>query len=94
MTMNFETARDDLKVANQELAETEAKVEKLQNLLLNTELERDQKHHLVESHVETEKVLTNQANILLQTADETTSNLDKLYRKLDRKKLVSYLNFD
>jgi len=90
----WKETKEDLIVANQDLVESRTKVEKLQHLLLNTELERDQKQHLVESHVETEKALTNQASILLRTTEETTSDLDKLYKKLDRKKHVEEANLE
>ena len=82
----LEETQEDLNLANQVLAETRGKVDTLQQQLVQTKLERDQQEHLVETHVKTEENLSKEAEILLQTTEETTSNLDKLYRKLDRKK--------
>jgi len=96
---NFFRIQENLKVLELELQETrddlgicksllERKTEELKNTrdkLKEVELERDQKSYLVKKHTKTESKLTGEAGELLNTVVDATSNLEKMYRKLDRK---------
>ena len=75
-----------MRTCNEVLEQTTKNLEDTRAELNSIRSDRDQKSHLVEHHVKTEQELTAQARKLLTTTDDATSNLEKLYRKLDRKK--------
>jgi hypothetical protein len=51
-----------------------------------TEREKEEQCHLVEKHVSTEKELLSQAQTLLNIADTTTVDVQKLHDKISYKK--------
>ena len=63
---------------------TKCELETTQKHLQYTKQQRDEKQHLLEHHVEKGTELYDQASELLQTVDESTSDVDKLHSKLDR----------
>lgn len=86
MQGELEETQDDLVACNEVLKQTTQTLEETRSELNFIRSERDQKSYLVEHHVQTERELTAQATKLLSTTDDATANLEKLYRKLDRKK--------
>ncbi|XP_043277605.1 kinesin-like protein Klp61F isoform X2 [Venturia canescens] len=62
------------------------------NDLLTTQYDRDIQKHLVEKHVNTEKILYSQAKTLLKVADIATDDTYKLHDKIFRKKRVEEEN--
>jgi len=67
---------------------TKCVLESTQKHLQVTKQQRDEKQHLLEHHIEKGTELYGQASELLQTVNETTSDVDGLHSKLDRTGIV------
>ena len=91
MKSQMDELQDDLKVCNEVLADKTAQLEAVLAELENVKQDRNQKTHLLKKHVVTEKKLSSQAKQLLSTTEEATATLDKLYKKVDRKKYAFIL---
>ncbi|CAG7709471.1 unnamed protein product [Allacma fusca] len=76
------------------LEETRSKLMHTEKQLRKAEQAKEEQEHLVEKHVVTEKKLANEATSLMSTADEVTSNIERLYNKLERKRHVEQTNLE
>ncbi|XP_074642066.1 kinesin-like protein KIF11-A [Tubulanus polymorphus] len=74
------------------LEQTTKTLDKTKTKLQTTIYERNAQKHLVNEHVKTEKTLYSQANELLQTVDESTTDVIGLHAKLDRFRSVETQN--
>ncbi|GFR05689.1 kinesin-like protein KIF11-A [Trichonephila clavata] len=104
----FNTTKEELMKTSEQLTETVKKYEETASELTNTTsaldytkdvlaktaLDRDEKEYLINIQKKTESKLTQQAQMLLQVANETTSDVNKLHEKIDRKKIVERMNED
>jgi kinesin family protein 11 len=84
--MILEETKDDLVAANAVIENLKFNIESLAAKLYETESLKQELEHLVEARTETENKLSNEANTLLGTATESTTNLEAIYTKLERKK--------
>ncbi|XP_011504063.1 PREDICTED: bipolar kinesin KRP-130 [Ceratosolen solmsi marchali] len=100
---NKEKIFTDLKIEYESttnaLYKTKEKLESTKNVLITTQNElsdiafdRDLNKHLVEKHVTTERVLLNQAQTLLNVAENATMDTQKLHEKINRKKQIEEEN--
>lgn len=89
----FEETEKELEVTSKSLATTSKKLTKTVVDLHSTRTDRDEQKHLVEVHVNSEKILSTQAKELLSVADVTTSHIEKLHEKVDRVKSVETNNW-
>lgn len=69
----------------EDLYRTKNDLNTTRNVLKDTELDRDVHKHLVDRHATTEKVLSKQAQILLEVAETATTDTQKLHDKIMRK---------
>lgn len=82
----LEEMKDDLNAANVLIADLRKKVSKLGHKIRSLENEKEEVEHIVKVQMDTEVKLKDEASTLLNTAEETTVNLEALYNKLERKK--------
>ncbi|GIX90330.1 hypothetical protein CDAR_506912 [Caerostris darwini] len=75
-----------------ELSNTTHALVYTQEVLSKTALDRDEKEYLINVQKKTEGKLSQQAQVLLQVANETTVDVSKLHEKIDRKKKVEKMN--
>ncbi|XP_021944821.1 kinesin-like protein KIF11-A isoform X2 [Folsomia candida] len=90
----LEEMKDDLNAANVLIADLRKKVSKLGHKIRSLENEKEEVEHIVKVQMDTEVKLKDEASTLLNTAEETTVNLEALYNKLERKKGVERTNLD
>lgn len=83
--MELEEKQTELRKTNFSLRETK-------QTLRTTILERDQNQYLVDVHSKTENHLHHQASTLLDTVEDSISDVDGLHSKLDRKHSVEAHN--
>lgn len=80
---------DDLKSNVDEkqavIADLRARLARTEETLTNTKERKDELDYLVSAHVQTEEKLTGEANVLMDTAKDTVSIIDKLHGRLERK---------
>ncbi|XP_014205799.1 kinesin-like protein Klp61F isoform X2 [Copidosoma floridanum] len=93
---NKEKLFSDLQVqfeqTNNALHQTKNSLINTKNELEKTAYDRDVQKHLVEKHVDTEKVLLNQAKTLLTVAEIATNDTQQLHDKISRKQKVETEN--
>ncbi|KAF4519419.1 hypothetical protein B566_EDAN008646 [Ephemera danica] len=90
----------ELEEKSQLLEQTSKTLEGTRDMLVNTqeklqhtEEDRDEKAVLLENHMVTEEVLTTQATTLLEVADQSTTDLQRVHDKLDYKRSLEEQNF-
>ncbi|GFU14469.1 kinesin-like protein KIF11-A [Nephila pilipes] len=102
----FNITKEELMKTSEQLSETVQKYEETaselssttdalvytQDVLTKTTLDRDEKEYLINVQKKTEGKLTQQAQMLLQVANETTDDVNKLHEKINRKKMVEKIN--
>eukprot|EP00040_Diaphanoeca_grandis_P037293 m.242177 g.242177 ORF g.242177 m.242177 type:complete len:1048 (-) comp33791_c2_seq1:202-3345(-) len=82
-----------LETTEKQLVTTENKLEETESTLATTVVEKEEKSFLLEAQVATEKSLQQNASKLLQVTETTTSHIDALHRKVQRKDKVEQDNF-
>ncbi|XP_043480001.1 kinesin-like protein Klp61F [Leptopilina heterotoma] len=88
----FDELQSQYKVQTEDLYRTKNDLNTTRNVLKDTELDRDVHKHLVDRHATTEKVLSKQAQILLDVAETATTDTQKLHDKIMRKTRVEEEN--
>ncbi|KAI0224733.1 Kinesin-like protein KIF11-A [Lamellibrachia satsuma] len=83
---------EELEATSALLAETKEALMETRHKLTHTRRDRDEQRHLVDTHVNTERKLHDQAVQLLQTAEVSTQDVYGLHAKLDRKNTVEEKN--
>ena len=96
--MTKDAELNDLKEDNDTLRailnETKARLAEIEDNLRREEQAKEEQKYLVERHVLTEQNLQQEAKVLMSTADEVTSNIERLWTKLERKRYVlSFIRF-
>lgn len=81
-----------LEQTTETLTQTKSQLVETKENLKEKAIECDEQKFLVNEHVKTEKVLFTQAEQLLSTANESTSDVDGLHAKLGRKQIVEIKN--
>ncbi|XP_054153934.1 kinesin-like protein KIF11 [Oppia nitens] len=84
---------EELEITNKNLMKTSQQLNETKGNLRQTRRDRDEQKHLVEVHVNSEKLLTTQAKQLLDVTEQTTCDVNKLHNKVDRQKTVETKNF-
>ncbi|XP_033098854.1 kinesin-like protein KIF11 [Anneissia japonica] len=83
---------EQLEETSKTLEDTQANLTTTKKVLRDTTQDRDEQKHLVSKHVTTEKSLYSQATSLLGVTKESTSDVEGLHAKLDRKRAVEKHN--
>ena len=78
----------ELEATSAKLADTEQNLECTKVVLEKTATEKEEQEFLVKEHVKTETLLKEQANLLLETSEESSNDLKLVHDKLERLKFV------
>lgn len=85
LNMKIESFQTELETTKADLTEKQNDLIQTRIALKNAHQAFQEQMHLVSKVDETEKILKDQAKKLLSVANESTSDISKLYDKLDRK---------
>ena len=88
----FNMTKEKLEETEQTLEDTTNKLVDTKKNLVKTRVDRDEQKFLVSQHIKSEAKLHSQATQLLGTVEISTSDVEGLHSKLDRKKNVEAKN--
>uniref|UniRef100_A0A0K8VEY2 Kinesin-like protein n=1 Tax=Bactrocera latifrons TaxID=174628 RepID=A0A0K8VEY2_BACLA len=88
VSLNLVEKTEELKRAEQNLNQTQGALQLTKRILNNTKRRYKEKKVLLQSHMKTEEVLTNQALEILDVADIATKDTHQLHSTIERRKDV------
>ncbi|XP_036217551.2 kinesin-like protein Klp61F [Bactrocera oleae] len=88
VSLNLVEKTEELKRAEQNLNQTQGALQQTKRILNNTKRRYKEKKVLLQSHIKTEEVLTNQALEILDVADIATKDTHQLHSTIERRKDV------
>eukprot|EP00043_Microstomoeca_roanoka_P016079 m.162391 g.162391 ORF g.162391 m.162391 type:complete len:1020 (+) comp16388_c0_seq28:297-3356(+) len=91
-SQQLEATKVELEETTSTLVQTKSELHTTTETLKERTFERDRTQFLVEAHVATEQELSGQAQQLLDVADITTTHVDGLHGKIERKQAVEEHN--